>query len=88
MTASGRHLAELDSAKTAFFSNASHELRTPLTLIQGPLQDALGSCTDPRVKDSLKMASRNVVRLSRLVDSLMDFSKIAANRLEGDFFAW
>ncbi|KAL5511938.1 hypothetical protein ACEPAH_5157 [Sanghuangporus vaninii] len=79
------HLAELDSAKTAFFSNASHELRTPLQLIQGPLQDAIASLPDSRARDGLKMAARNVTRLSRLVDSLMDFSKLAANRLEGRF---
>ncbi|KAL5533412.1 hypothetical protein ACEPAF_5188 [Sanghuangporus sanghuang] len=79
------HLAELDSAKTAFFSNASHELRTPLQLIQGPLQDAVVSLPDSKARDGLKMAARNVTRLSRLVDSLMDFSKLAANRLEGRF---
>ncbi|KAL5528950.1 hypothetical protein ACEPAG_4924 [Sanghuangporus baumii] len=79
------HLAELDSAKTAFFSNASHELRTPLQLIQGPLQDAVASLPDSEARDGLKMAARNVTRLSRLVDSLMDFSKLAANRLEGRF---
>ncbi|KAI0320178.1 hypothetical protein OF83DRAFT_1281345 [Amylostereum chailletii] len=78
-------LAQLDDAKTAFFSNASHEFRTPLTLIQGPLQDCLSSVKDPRIVDKLQMASRNVVRLRRLVDSLMDFSKLAANKLEGRF---
>lgn len=79
------HLSELDRAKTSFFSNASHELRTPLTLIQGPLNDCIAQIEDKKVKETMKMASRNVVRLSRLVDSLMDFSKIAANRLEGRF---
>lgn len=56
---------------------------TPLTLISGPLQDALSRIAEPQVKESLKVAVRNVARLSRLVDSLLDFSKIAANRLEG-----
>ena len=60
---------------------------TPLTLISGPLQDALAGLPDSRAKDSLKMAARNVTRLSRLVDSLMDFSKLAANRLEGMEFS-
>ena len=57
---------------------------TPLTLIQGPLNDCIVQVADKKVKETLKMASRNVVRLSRLVDSLMDFSKLAANRLEGE----
>ncbi|TDL18928.1 hypothetical protein BD410DRAFT_792720 [Rickenella mellea] len=78
-------LAQLDDAKTSFFSNASHELRTPLTLISGPLQDTIALATDPLVKENLKLAQRNVTRLARLVDSLMDFSKIAANKLEGRF---
>lgn len=69
-------LAQLDAAKTAFFSNASHELRTPLTLIGGPLNEALAVAEDKRMKDRLSLASRNVARLSRLVDSLMDFSRV------------
>lgn len=58
---------------------------TPLTLIQGPLHDAISNLGDSKAKNSLKMAARNVMRLSRLVDSLMDFSKLAANKLEGVF---
>ncbi|KAI0035069.1 hypothetical protein K488DRAFT_83402 [Vararia minispora EC-137] len=75
-------LAQLDEAKTTFFSNASHELRTPLTLIQGPLQDCLRTTRSSKVKENLEIASRNVSRLKRLVDGLLDFSKLAANRLE------
>lgn len=58
---------------------------TPLTLIQGPLQDAIANVPESKTRDGLRMAYRNVTRLSRLVDSLMDFSKLAANRLEGMF---
>jgi signal transduction histidine kinase/DNA-binding response OmpR family regulator len=75
-------LAELDRAKTAFFSNVSHEFRTPLTLTLGPLGDAI---SDPRtpapVREHLALAQRNAVRLQRLVNSLLDFSRIEAGRV-------
>jgi signal transduction histidine kinase len=72
-------LAELDRTRTAFFSNVSHELRTPLTLILGPLQDALvaGALTG----EPLQMVNRNALRLQRLVNALLDFSRIEAGRM-------
>jgi signal transduction histidine kinase/integral membrane sensor domain MASE1 len=75
-------LAELDRARTAFFSNVSHELRTPLTLILGPLQDALerGALSG----ESLQMVNRNALRLQRLVNGLLDFSRIEAGRMHVD----
>ncbi|KAG8961506.1 hypothetical protein FRC03_005304 [Tulasnella sp. 419] len=78
-------LASLDKAKTTFFSSASHELRTPLTLIAGPIEEAIALTSENKVKDLLKMVTRNVARLTRLVDSLMQFSRIEAGRLEGKF---
>ncbi|KAF8603054.1 hypothetical protein BDV93DRAFT_178308 [Ceratobasidium sp. AG-I] len=78
-------LAQLDAAKTHFFSNASHELRTPLTLIAGPINDAMNEATCPRAQERLKLAMRNVNRLRKLVDTLMDFSRVEAGRLEGHF---
>ncbi|KAG8997175.1 hypothetical protein FRB93_000461 [Tulasnella sp. JGI-2019a] len=78
-------LVQLDAAKTNFFSSASHELRTPLTLIAGPVTDAAEIATEPRVKELLKLSIRNIARLSRLVDSLMDFSRLEAGRLIGRF---
>jgi signal transduction histidine kinase len=74
-------LAELDRAKTAFFSNVSHEFRTPLTLMQGPLDEALGDPALPDVlRERLVLAQRNTARLMRLVNSLLDFSRIEAGR--------
>ena len=74
-------LAELDSAKTAFLTNVSHEFRTPLTLLLGPLDDALSDAPGGGVlADRLGMAVRNARRLQRLVDSLLDFSRIEAGR--------
>ncbi|KAF8521353.1 hypothetical protein JB92DRAFT_2891561 [Gautieria morchelliformis] len=76
-------LAQLDAAKTSFFSNVSHELRTPLTLFLGPIQNTVSVCKDSKIKETLKLVLRNVSRLSRLVDSLMDFTRLEARRLLG-----
>ena len=79
-----RALAEIDSAKTAFFSNVSHEFRTPLTLMLGPLQDALDEAEGltPRQRERLDVAHRNALRLLRLVNGLLDFSRIEAGRVQ------
>jgi len=74
-------LAELDRAKTVFFSNVSHELRTPLTLLLGPLEQALQELP-PEQRDGVAMAHRNAMRLLRLVNTLLDFSRIEARRVE------
>ena len=74
-------LTELDHAKTAFLTNVSHEFRTPLTLLLGPLDDALAEASaDSAMASRLSAARRNVGRLQRLVDSLLDFSRIEAGR--------
>ena len=76
-------LAEIDRAKTEFFSNVSHEFRTPLTLMLGPLEDALTEkWLTPRVHDKLDIAYRNSLRLLKLVNTLLDFSRIEAGRIE------
>ena len=75
-------LAELDRAKTAFYNNVSHELRTPLTLLLGPAVDRLREeRDDPAVRGDLELIVRNGRRLLRLVNTLLDFSRIEANRL-------
>ncbi|MBZ4415776.1 response regulator [Myxococcus sp. RHST-1-4] len=71
-------LAELDRAKTAFFSNISHEFRTPLTLLLGPVEDALADPAKPLTGERLAMVWRNVLRLSRMVNGLLDFSRVEA----------
>ena len=77
-------LAELDRAKTVFFSNVSHEFRTPLTLMLGPLEDALAASSEPLPplqRERLALVHRNGLRLQRLVNSLLDFSRIEAGRV-------
>lgn len=77
-------LAELDRAKTTFFSNISHEFRTPLTLLLGPLEQAI-EAPRPEQLDNLKVAHRNAMRLLRLVNTLLDFSRIEAGRIEASY---
>jgi signal transduction histidine kinase len=79
-------LAELDRAKTAFFSNVSHEFRTPLTLMLGPLEEALRAPGMPESqRAAVAMAQRNGVRLLKLVNTLLEFSRIEASRVQGTF---
>lgn len=80
-------LAELDRAKTEFFSNVSHEFRTPLTLMLNPLQDTLNDADslDSRQRENLTIAYRNSLRLLKLVNTLLDFSRIQANRIQASF---
>ena len=81
-------LAELDRAKTDFFSNVSHEFRTPLTLIMGPvaeLRAAPAVLADPWLAEELDVVHRNALRLGKLVNSLLDFSRLQAGRVEARF---
>ena len=76
-------LAALDRAKTAFFSNVSHEFRTPLTLMLGPTEDALASPSQTLAGADLQAVHRNGLRLLKLVNGLLDFSRIEAGRSAG-----
>ena len=81
-------LAEIDRAKTTFFSNVSHEFRTPLTLMLGPLEETLADTSlSTEVHDRLDVAHRNSVRLLTLVNTLLDFSRIEAGRIEAVYEA-
>ena len=77
-------LAEIDRAKTLFFSNVSHEFRTPLTLMLGPLEDTLasGKGLSEEHRNNLQVAHRNSLRLLKLVNTLLDFSRIEAGRIQ------
>ena len=81
-------LAEIDRVKTAFFSNVSHEFRTPLTLMLGPLEDVLGNAHGPippgAAKD-LGISHRNALRLLKLVNTMLDFSRIEAGRIQASY---
>ncbi len=81
-------LAELDRAKTAFFSNVSHEFRTPLTLMLSPLEDILARERPELGADEravLEVVHRNGIRLLKLVNTLLDFSRIEAGRVLANY---
>jgi signal transduction histidine kinase len=79
-------LAEIDRAKTTFFSNVSHEFRTPLTLMLGPLENVLAmDGMTSEVRDQLVTVHRNSLRLLKLVNSLLDFSRIEAGRIKATY---
>jgi signal transduction histidine kinase/CheY-like chemotaxis protein len=77
-------LAEIDRAKTVFFANISHEFRTPLTMMMAPLEDALAptEALSEQQRTRLEVAHRNSLRLLKLVNTLLDFSRIEAGRLQ------
>jgi signal transduction histidine kinase/DNA-binding response OmpR family regulator len=77
-------LAELDRAKTSFFTNVSHEFRTPLTLLLGPAEDALADAAHPldaTQRERLEVMRRNAVRMLKLVNMLLDFSRLESGRM-------
>ncbi|MBD1835632.1 PAS domain S-box protein [Cyanobacteria bacterium FACHB-472] len=81
-------LAELDRAKTIFFSNVSQELRTPLTLMLAPLEDAIANLDGiipAQEREQLLLVQRNGMRLLELVNSLLDFSRIEAGRVQAAY---
>jgi PAS domain S-box-containing protein len=82
-------LAEIDRAKTLFFSNVSHEFRTPLTLMLSPLEEVLAKPADmlPENRALIALAYRNSLRLLKLVNSLLDFSRIEAGRAQATYEA-
>jgi signal transduction histidine kinase len=81
-----RSLAALEEAKSALFSNASHELRTPLSLILGPLEQVLEDMSVPgSAREQVALARRSASRMLKIVNGLLDFSRIEAGERIGAF---
>jgi signal transduction histidine kinase len=88
LRAANAKLGELDAAKTNFFNNVSHEFRTPLTLILGPLEDSIVDRNEPlgpRQRERIELALANSTRLLKLVNTLLDFSRLEAGRLSATY---
>ncbi|AEV98011.1 multi-sensor signal transduction histidine kinase [Niastella koreensis GR20-10] len=81
-------LEQIDKAKTVFFSNISHEFRTPLTLILNPLEELLNQPTNNLSaieRQNIETTHRNAVRLLKLVNTLLDFSRIESGRQQASY---
>ncbi|QJD96824.1 response regulator [Mucilaginibacter robiniae] len=79
-------LAEIDRSKTAFFSNVSHEFRTPLTLMLGPLEDLLSrQSLTAELQEPIEATHRNALRLLKLVNNLLDYSRVEAGRVQAAY---
>ncbi|MEX1054526.1 MAG: triple tyrosine motif-containing protein, partial [Rhodothermales bacterium] len=78
-------LRELDRFKTRFFANVSHEFRTPLTMIIGPLENMLAAAKEHLTdggRTQLEMMLRNALRLMRLINQLLDLSKLEDGKMQ------
>ena len=75
-------LHEIDEIKNSFFSNISHEFRTPLTLILGPAKQLLQGSKDEKIKSAADLIHRSAKKLNRLVDELLDISKIESGEMK------
>lgn len=74
-------LRNLDQMKSQFYANISHEFRTPLTLILGQIESVMSSDIDNREKGKLQVANRNARRLLKLINELLDLSKLEAGSM-------
>lgn len=88
LASANERLREADRAKSLFFNNISHEFRTPLTLLLGPIEALLSDpqlALPPKPREALRLAYRNALRLYKLVNSLLDFSRIESGRVRASF---
>ncbi|MDD5614342.1 MAG: ATP-binding protein [Candidatus Omnitrophica bacterium] len=82
-----KRLDELSRLKSGFVANASHEIRTPIAIIKESVELFLDHMSKNLVQEQrnvLAMTRNNIDRLARMVDSLLDASKIEAGKLQLD----
>src|SRR5262249_40897284 len=74
---------ELDRQRSDFFANASHELRTPLTLILSPIEALVSSETvSQELREDLEGVLHSAYRMTKLVNDLLDLSKLEAGKMK------
>ena len=88
LSAANDRLRELDTAKTDFLSMASHQMRTPITTARGYLalflDGSYGGVTDKQ-KEALNKLNANNDRMSRLIEDLLNTTRIETGRMEFNF---
>jgi signal transduction histidine kinase len=84
LIAANRKLKELDRLKNEFLSIVSHELKTPLTAIKtsGDFLLENDSCDSSIRRQMLDIIIRNIDRQARMIDDLLDISRIESNRIK------
>jgi PAS domain S-box-containing protein len=73
---------EASRAKSEFLANMSHEIRTPMTVFMVALEHLLQIDSDPERRQLLEMADQSAQRLRALIDDILDFSRIEAQRVD------
>lgn len=84
LAAANERLKELDKLKAEFTANVTHELKTPLVAIrgytEGILEERFGPITEKQ-REGLSVAARNVDRLQKLIEELLEFERIDSGSL-------
>ncbi len=75
-------LTQIDQMKSQFFANISHEFRTPLTLILGPIDELIQATHEEKAIHRLQLMKSNAQRLQKLINQMLDLSKVDMGKLE------
>jgi signal transduction histidine kinase len=78
-------LQKLDKLKTEFIADMSHELRSPVTAIKGGLDYLKRTTTDKENKSYLSLIDNNLLRLTHMVNEMLDLTRIEAGKVAWNF---